>query len=114
MRNLLLATLVLSSGWLVSEARAQTGPGYGGGAFWGGGLAPAYYSGGYAYGGSYLGGGAWQGFGPPLAVRASIYPGYRGHVSYGYRAIGRGRTFGAYPPRFYPIYQPRPYGMFDR
>ena len=119
MRSLLLATLVFVSGWFVSEARAQVGPGYGGGSYAIGGGVPAppiqgYYNGGYGYSSPYYAGGAWQGFGPPVVARSPVYAGYRGHIPYGYRAYGRGRTFGAYQPRFYEIYQPRPYGMFDR
>lgn len=116
MRSLLLATLVFGSGWFVSEARAQTGGGYGGGSLMiGSGLTvPGYYPGAYGYQSPYYGGGAWNGFGPPLVLPAPVYAGYRGHISYGYRSFGRGRTFGAYQPRFYPVYQPRPYGMFDR
>ena len=118
MRSLLLATLVFVSSWFASEARAQVGLGYGGGYAIGGGgpapAAPSYYFGGYGYPSPYYQGGAWQGFGPPLVARAPAYAAYRGHVPYGYRAFGRGRTFGAYQPRFYEIYQPRTYGMFDR
>ena len=117
MRSLLLATVVIASGMFVSEARAQVGFGYGGGVYPGGPVAsPIFqgYSGGYGYPSPYYAGGAWQGFGPPLLSRPPYYAGYRGHIPYSYRAFGRGRTFGAYQPRFYEIYQPRPYGMFDR
>lgn len=126
MRSLLLAIVVIGSGWFVSEAQAQGVVGYGGGAYVAGpglqGPAPqGFYSGGYGYalGGYspaiYYQGGGWQGYPSPMFGRGTVYTGYRGHIpSYGYRTLGRGRTFGSYQPRFYEQYQPRPYGMFDR
>ncbi|HUY90421.1 MAG TPA: hypothetical protein VMV10_16915 [Pirellulales bacterium] len=126
MRSLLLATLVIGSGWFVSEARAQGGLGYVGGPYIAGAGVPAFamqgiYSGGYGYypGGygpaSYFPGAAWQGYPAPMFPRGTVYTGYRGHIpTYGYRSLGRGRTFGSYQPRFYELYQPRAYGMFDR
>jgi hypothetical protein len=109
---LLAVAVAVASSWVGSEARAQWGPTYPGGQYIGGsaqfgGLAPTY-----AYGGGYYGGASYAvgaiGGGVP------VYGGYGGYAPYGYRVYGRGRTFGAYQPRFYPSYQPRRFGMFDR
>lgn len=69
------------------------------------------------YGGPTFGGYApWlgYGYGYGYAPGTSFNAGYRGYRGYGYFGYGRGRTFGAYPPRFYRSYQPRPFGRFDR
>ncbi|HVX63438.1 MAG TPA: hypothetical protein VHC19_22650 [Pirellulales bacterium] len=69
------------------------------------------------YGGTTFGGYApWagSGYGYGYNPGTSFYAGYRGYRGYGYLGYGRGRTFGAYPPRFYRSYQPRPFGRFDR
>ena len=122
MRTMLLAAAVaFASLSVASEARAQWGPTYPGGQYVSasalplggvavpyGTVAPQY---GYGYGGGYYGAAPYAA-GPVGGV--PVYAGYRGYGPYGYRAYGRGRTFGAYQPRFYPTYQPRRFGMFDR
>jgi hypothetical protein len=118
MRTMLLAAAVaFASLSIVSSAHAQwgsTNPGaenigagvlpLGGVAVPYGTVAPQYIYGGGYYGGTLFGAGG----GVP------VYAGYRGYSPYGYRVYGRGRTFGSYQPRFYPTYQPRRFGMFDR
>lgn len=78
-------------------------PGYGGYLPYAGGAYGAY--------GGYFPQGYYGGIGMPGSV---LYPGYQGYRGYGFLSYGRGRTFGAYPPRYYPTYQPRPFGRFDR
>jgi hypothetical protein len=89
------------------------------GSMMGGYSMPSAYSGagGYAMPSGYAGyppNAAWQGYQSGVPTGAMFYPGYRGYRGYAYLSYGRGRTFGAYPPRFYPTYQPRPFGRFDR
>ena len=117
MRTMLLAVgVAVASLWVASEARAQWGPTYPGGQYIGGsaqfgGLAPTYAYGGGYYGVGYYGGASYAA--SPIGG-VPVYGGYGGYSPYGYRVYGRGRTFGSYQPRFYPSYQPRRFGMFDR